>query len=60
VPELANLPDKHLHTPWDAPEQVLKEAGITLGQTYPRPIIDHSMGRQRALEAFEKIKKADS
>ena len=32
VPELADLPDKHIHAPWDAPEDVLKEAGITLGK----------------------------
>jgi len=59
VPELANLPDKHLHAPWEAPEDVLKEADITLGQSYPRPIIEHSRGRERALAAFEELKKAD-
>ena len=30
VPELKNLPDKYLFNPWEAPEHVLKNAGISL------------------------------
>lgn len=56
VPELANLPDRWLHQPWDAPAAVLSEAGIDLGQTYPRPIIEHRMARERALAAFASLK----
>lgn len=59
VPELAELPNKTLHEPWETPKDVLSHCGITLGETYPRPIIEHERGRERALEAFEKIKKAD-
>ncbi len=59
VPELAKLPNETLHEPWATPEDVLSHCGITLGETYPRPIIEHERGRERALEAFEKIKKAD-
>ena len=57
VPGLKNLPDKHLNQPWDAPDDVLKEAGITLGEDYPRPDIGHKEARERALEAYETIKK---
>jgi deoxyribodipyrimidine photo-lyase len=56
VPELKNLPDKYLHQPWTAPEDVLKKAGVVLGQTYPHPIVDHAQSRDRALEAFEATK----
>ncbi len=56
VPELAALPAKHIHAPFDAPKAVLEEAGITLGETYPKPIVDHKAARKRALAAFEKIK----
>lgn len=56
VPELANLPAKYIHTPWEAPESVLQAAGVELGVTYPRPVIDHQAGRDRALAAFEKFK----
>ena len=58
VPELANLPDKYLHSPWEAPKATLLESGVRLGKSYPLPIIDHDKGRMRALDAFETLKKA--
>lgn len=56
-PELTNLPAKYIHKPWEAPSEVLAAAKVTLGMTYPKPIVDHNKARQSALEAFEKIKK---
>mmetsp|Transcript_29103 Transcript_29103/g.68840 ORF Transcript_29103/g.68840 Transcript_29103/m.68840 type:complete len:739 (+) Transcript_29103:45-2261(+) len=40
-PELAKLPIKFLHTPWDAPEHVLREAGVVIGPggTYPERVV---------------------
>jgi len=57
VPEIAKLPNKYIHKPWDAPENILRDAGITLGKTYPKPRVDLKKSRQRALDAFETIKK---
>lgn len=56
VPELAEIPSKYIHEPWKAPENVLHESGIVLGKTYPLPIIDHSLARNRALEAYATVK----
>lgn len=56
VPELGALPAKHIHNPWEAPDDVLDAAGVTLGKTYPRPLVDLREGRDRALAAFETIK----
>lgn len=56
VPEIAALPDKYLHQPWTAPADVLAAAGVRLGETYPKPIIGHREGRERALAAFASIK----
>jgi deoxyribodipyrimidine photo-lyase len=56
VPEIAKLPDKYLHKPWDAPANVLAYAKVELGKTYPKPIVDHAKARERALEAFRKTK----
>jgi deoxyribodipyrimidine photo-lyase len=53
VPELAALPDKYLHAPWEAPAELLQRAGITLGTTYPEPIVDLRESRERALNAFK-------
>ena len=52
-PELAKLPDKWIHRPWEAPTPVLAAAGVELGETYPHPIVDHGEGRTRALAALK-------
>ncbi len=55
VPELAKLPDDWIHKPWEAPSQVLQTAGVTLGGTYPYPIVDHHQARTAALQALATI-----
>jgi len=49
VPELARMPAKFIHEPWAAPPEVLQAAGVRLGSTYPRPVIDHKLARERFL-----------
>lgn len=56
LPELAALPDEHIHAPWAAPPAVLEAAGVRLGQTYPRPLADLKVSRERALASFQRIK----
>lgn len=55
VPELKHLPDVWIHKPWQAPENILQLAGVTLGTTYPYPLVDHAAAREAALVAFKKI-----
>jgi deoxyribodipyrimidine photo-lyase len=55
VPELANLPDEWLQEPFAAPGKALKAAGVTLGETYPHPIVDLKTSRQRALDALSEL-----
>jgi deoxyribodipyrimidine photo-lyase len=57
VEEVRNLPDRSVHKPWEAGADALDKAGIKLGQTYPRPIVDHGEARKRALAAYEKVKE---
>ena len=57
VPELAAVPDRWLHAPWEAPPLELSAAGITLGRTYPHPMIDHKEARLRALDALATLKQ---
>jgi deoxyribodipyrimidine photo-lyase len=56
VPELASLDSKYIHRPWEAPETVLRAAGVRLGETYPFPIVDHAFARTRALGAYETVR----
>jgi deoxyribodipyrimidine photo-lyase len=58
VPEIAAMPDRYLQRPWEAPTEVLKEAGIELGRDYPQPIVDLKASRERALEAFSSLQGA--
>ena len=55
---LARLPDKYIHRPWEAPEAVLRGAGVSLGHDYPLPVVEHAAGRRRALEAFAAMREA--
>lgn len=50
VPELARMPAKYIHQPWTAPAEVLREAGVTIGKTYPEPVVDHTFARKRFLD----------
>ncbi len=56
-PELAQVPDKYLHAPFEAPELILQAAGVTLGKTYPHPFVEHGAARQRALEAYKQTRQ---
>ena len=60
VPELSKLPVKWIHAPWDAPDSVLVEAKVALGETYPKPIIDHDFARKRALAAYKSSSQETS
>ncbi len=55
-PELSRVPDKYIHKPWEAPPNVLHNAGIVLGKDYPQPIVDLKTSRQRALDAYQQVK----
>jgi deoxyribodipyrimidine photo-lyase len=56
IPEIANLPNKYIFNPWEAPEDVLEKANVRLGENYPNPIIDLKSSREEALLAFSRLK----
>jgi deoxyribodipyrimidine photo-lyase len=59
LPELAALPDAWIHRPWQAPADVLTQARVTLGETYPSPIVDLRESRAAALSAYETIRRRE-
>ncbi len=56
VPELANLPNKYIHEPWATPEHILENSGVSLGNIYPFPLVNHMSARNRALAVFEQMR----
>ena len=60
VPELKDLPRRYIHKPWEAPQDVLAKADVSIGKSYPAPIVDHAQARSEALAAFAQIRTATS
>lgn len=56
VPELAKLPNSLIHRPFEASPVELKAAGVSLGENYPRPLIEHRFARDRALARLSQLK----
>jgi len=59
IPELATVPDAFIHTSWEMPSDVQREASCRIGKDYPAPIVDHAFARQRALAAYRQGGKTE-
>lgn len=53
VPELAALPAKWIHKPWQAPRGALS---VKIGKDYPEPIVEHGKAREKALNIYKTLK----
>jgi deoxyribodipyrimidine photo-lyase len=60
VPELSKLTTKALHEPSTASLAERSAAGVTLGSSYPFPIVDHAKARARALATLQALGTADA
>ena len=52
LPELARVPDAHIHCPAAMKPAALAACGLRLGVDYPLPVVDHARARQRTLMRF--------
>ena len=57
VHELEAMPAAYIHAPWRAPAAILSKAGVRLGATYPKPLVDLKQSRARALTAYKAERK---
>jgi len=53
VPELAAVPDRHIHAPWQMGPIEQQAAGVRIGGDYPAPLVDHAQARARALALYK-------
>jgi len=56
LPKLRALSAPDIHKPFELSPTRLTQAGITLGIDYPKPVVDHSVARDAALEAYSVLK----
>ncbi len=57
VPELANVPNKFIHTPHTmAPADQIR-ADIQVGRDYPTPIVNHKTRREQALALYNAVRE---
>lgn len=54
IPELAAVPARWIHRPWEAPPLDLASWGVSLGREYPLPIVDHAEARRETLERYRR------
>ncbi|MDQ0589217.1 cryptochrome/photolyase family protein [Variovorax paradoxus] len=59
LPQLAGLSNAAIHAPWMASPVELEAAGIKLGETYPRPVVDHAEAREQTLRRYAAVRSAD-
>ena len=57
LPTLEKLPTKALHCPWLASPIELAAASVTLGKTYPYPVVKHDEARALTLQRYAVVKK---
>lgn len=51
-PELAGLPAKAIHAPWERAPLEMQ------GSAYPRPVVDHAIARERTLARYAVVKRS--
>lgn len=56
VPELATIKSQSIHAPWED----ANSESMYANTLYPKPMIDHSAGRIRALNYYQQLKKRAS
>lgn len=57
VPELEALPKKYIHEPWIISKEEQTKYNITIGESYPAPVVNHKEAREIAIKEYGSITK---
>lgn len=55
LPVLQKLPNKFIHKPWEADDNILKSCLVDLGKNYPNRVVDHKKARDTALMLYKSL-----
>ena len=54
MPELAAVPEAHIHTPWVMTPVEQRACGVVIGEHYPAPLVEHAAVKARTLAAYQQ------
>jgi deoxyribodipyrimidine photo-lyase len=57
IPELAAVPVRFIHTPWEMDTKMQQQSECVIGESYPPPIVDHGFARERILDIYNKTRQ---
>ncbi len=57
LPELARVPDRHVHAPWLMSASEQAACGLVVGRDTPAPLVDHAQARLRTLARYAVVKQ---
>ena len=56
VPELKNLPDAFIHTPWTWEKTLIDDSEFQIGDDYPAPIVDQAISARAAKQKITEVR----
>lgn len=57
---LAKIDPALVHAPWLAKPDLLRQAGLRLGEHYPWPLVDHKSAREETLKRYAVVKTSQT
>lgn len=57
LPELARVPARRVHAPWEMSAAEQQAAACIIGRDYPARVVEHDAARKRALARYEAVLK---
>ncbi|XP_056134152.1 cryptochrome-2-like isoform X2 [Lampris incognitus] len=57
IPKLRSYPNRYIHEPWSAPDEVQKAANCVVGVDYPKPMLDHAQQSRLNIERMKQVYK---
>lgn len=57
VPELEQVPNSFIHSPWLLPDEMQRAANCVIGRHYPAPIVDHASAAREAQRRLNDVRE---